>query len=173
MRIGRSLLLGTVGSVLTITGAMAADLPPLAAVAAPPPVAAAAPAFDWDGVYFGAYTQAFVAPFGFPLIGVYVGYNIVRGGVIAGIEVEAGLALTGAFEGQLQGHLGAAMGQRGLVYASLGTGWSGIAFWSYGAGLAVGVGESISIFAEVGQWRSFGGATVSTPLLSIGVNWHR
>ena len=170
MKIGR-LLIGIVGSALVTSSALAADLPTVVAPPpAPPPMAA--PAFDWGGLYIGGFAQAFVAPFGSPQAGVNVGYNVVRGGLVAGIEAEAAFFFGGGLEAQLQGHVGAALGQRTLVYGSLGAGWSGIPFWSYGAGLAVGLGQNVSVFTEVGQWRSFGGATVSTPLLTIGVNWH-
>ena len=84
MRIGKAFLLGVAGSALIASGAMAADLPTVPTVGAAPP---AAPVFGWAGPYAGAsggYDTVLTSGF----YGVQFGCNFVRGGFLAGAEVE-------------------------------------------------------------------------------------
>ena len=62
----------------------AADLPTIP-TAPPPPPAPVAPAFDWAGPYVGAYGGAILSPT-VGQAGIQAGFNIVRGGFLAGIE---------------------------------------------------------------------------------------
>lgn len=179
MKFRRATLFGLVGSAFIATGAMAADVPPLvvAPIAPPPPVAAS---FDWAGLYVGAYGGAFfeVNPIEreFWVFGGQAGFNIRFGGAaLAGIELRAGLADDGAvaFEAALSGRLGVILGDKVLLYGEAGV-WfvaPSVFLWTAGGGVEVGLGRSVSLFAEAALIGNIGG-TCCGLLITGGINFH-
>jgi opacity protein-like surface antigen len=177
MKIARTVLLAVVGSALIATGAIAADLPRAPTVVAPPPPPPmAAPAFDWSGMYVGAYGSYFSGD-PFILLGVQAGYNMVRNHFLAGIEAQAGAYYAFpsiGFHGSLNGRLGFILGERFLIYGEAGVGavLPGAFIWTGVAGAEVALGSTWSIFVEGGLLGELGVGPAGY-LIQAGVNWHR
>jgi len=135
--------------------------------------------FSWGGSYAGAYGGVF-----FPFVwqaGVTIGHNFVRGSLIYGVEVQAGIAANGmgyAFEVDLNTRVGAAVGDtdRVLVYGELGVGAfvnSGGPYVSFGGGVEFALTDSLSVFAEAKALAAFSGPPgVDVVLFQAGLNWH-
>lgn len=159
----------------TAAAANAADLP-MTPMAPPPPPPMAAPAFDWSGLYFGFNGGVFYTGTIYPSLGAQVGFNMVRGRFLAGIEAEAGVIYTGAIipEAYLNGRLGFVLGERVLLYGEAGVGFifGPGPVWDAGAGLEIGIRDTLSIFTEAALIGAFGGGTVAYSI-TAGVNFHR
>ena len=172
MKIGK-LFIAVVGSALTATGAIAADLPQAPTVVAPPPPMAA-PAFAWGGVYIGAYGGVFVDPGieGFQA-GVQAGLNRLVGARFAvGVEAQLGWFLGEGFEANLNGRAGLVVGSRMLLYGEAGVGIvGGTPTWTAGGGLEFGIGQAISLFAEAKALLTFP-ANYEGTTIQAGVNFH-
>ena len=174
MRSKLSLAVGALALVGAAT-ANAADFSPV--LAGPPPGPAPttvyAPTFGWGGLYVGAYGGY---TFGGTWIsaGAQAGYNFVRGGLLAGVELQAGAAIAGgvAFEGWANARLGAILGSNVLVYGEAGLGMLGLGgtfLWSAGGGIEIALGQSISVFAEGKALGDFGGCCAI--VAQGGINW--
>jgi opacity protein-like surface antigen len=175
MKLGR-IILGAAVSAMVATSALAADLPPMVAPAPPAPPPPMAMHFDWAGKYVGVFAIVPIFPF-YPaaILGGSFGWNMVRGNIVAGVEVEAFATVfpTILFGAQAQGRVGFAMGDRALLYGTAGVGWSGVPFWSYGGGLEFAMRETRSLFVEVAQWRPFVAGPPPALVLTLGMNFHR
>ncbi len=181
MQFLRSIMLGIAGSVVIASGAMAADVPPIAVVPAPSIVVAPPPpAFDWAGPYVGAYGYTafpFQTPFGATL-GLGVGYNMTIDRFVVGAQFGAEMNV-GVYDGYAfvgAARAGVLLGSNVLAYGTLEVGYyfgAGTAtFWGFGGGLEVALGNSTSMFAQFGQQRELGGPGVDAPYLRIGFNFH-
>jgi hypothetical protein len=135
----------------------------------------AAPAFDWSGIYFGVYGGYFWGP-NVIQAGAQVGFNMVRGSFLAGLELEAGPVFAGgafSYQAEADARLGFVLGQRFLLYGLAGIGIvNGIAYWAAGGGAEIGIGNALSVFAEgkyVAQLTGVGTGLI----VQGGLNWHR
>ncbi|MCW5695448.1 MAG: hypothetical protein KIS96_01805 [Bauldia sp.] len=157
--------------------AFAADIyvPPPA-----PPVAPPAPLFSWAGSYAGAYGGVYF-PFAWQA-GVTLGHNFVRGSLIYGLEIQAGLVrnpMGSAFTVDLNARAGVAVGttDRVLLYTEAGIGAivsSGGPYVSFGAGAEIAVTDSLSLFAEAKALAGLPGppGLIDAFQFQAGVNWH-
>jgi opacity protein-like surface antigen len=107
---------------------------------------------------------------------VQAGFNIARGALLAGVELQAGAMFAGGtvvFEGNLNGRLGAVLGDRFLLYGEAGVGTIGFSTYTYtfGGGAEVAIADAISIFAEAKGLGAFGGGCCVTTV-QVGLNWH-
>jgi len=127
--------------------------------------------FDWSGFYVGVYG-------GYNLLNTYAqaggqaGFNILRGALLAGVELQLGAASGGGgiFEAYLNGRAGAVLGDRLLLYAEGGVGtFSGSLAWTAGAGGEIAIGGSISVFAEAEAFFTSG---FEGSVLQAGINFH-
>jgi len=171
-KIGK-LLLSAVGSALIATSAVAADLPAPPVAAPPPPMAA--PAFDWGGVYFGASVGRIVGPLEAQ---IQVGYNFVRGRMLAGAELAAGVAFGGGFvfSATANARLGLLLGERALIYALGGIEYlftPAPLFWTARGGVEYAINDRVSVFGEAGVVGAFGGGIGPFVTFRTGVNLHR
>lgn len=172
------LALGT--ALATAAGtAFAADIAPVVPPA-PPVVAVPPPAvvFDWAGAYVGAAMDYFVCqgPCWINL-DLHAGTNLVFGRVLAGFEVGAGYWNNFSDAGWLvdfTARAGVVLG-RVLPYAKAGfTVYGPLPVVNYvvlGGGVELGIGRSLSVFAEFTTERDIGGGPW-TPGVGVGVNWH-
>jgi opacity protein-like surface antigen len=179
----RILAAGVAGAFLAagIVAASAADLPAPPPVApAPPPPAPMAPAFDWSGLYIGAYGGAIVG--GGPTVGqagIQAGFNMVRGAFLAGLEAQIGAVFGAggvAAEGDVNARLGAILGERVLLYGEAGIGaltdfTTAVAFWTAGGGLEFAVGDRTSLFGEAKVLGAFSGGCCAY-VFQGGLNFH-
>lgn len=169
MKIGR-LLLGVFGAALVASNAIAADLP----TPPPPPPVMPAPAFDWGGVYFGAYAAQIVRP----EIGAHVGFNIVRGRTVLGIEAGGGAMLQAWIPGVFaKGRAGILIGEqeRVLLYAMalVEAYFPGpTLYWMAGGGAELALGNRFSLFAEAGAVGPLNPIGCCTLGVRGGVNFH-
>jgi opacity protein-like surface antigen len=149
MKIGK-LLVSLVGSALIATSAFAADLPQAPTIVAPPPPPMAAPSFEWGGLYFGAYYAQIVRP----EIGAHVGFNVVRGRAVFGIEAGGGAMLQAWIPAAfVKGRAGFLLSDRVLLYgmALLEAYFPGPTLvWMAGGGAELALGDRFSLFAEAG-----------------------
>ena len=103
------------------------------------------------------------------------GYNFVRGPLLIGAEAQLGAlydTTTFAFEAALNVRLGAVLGERLLVYTEAGVGLlAGTTIYTAGGGVEIGVGQSLSVFAEAKAVGTIGGP-FGTYLVQGGINWH-
>lgn len=172
MRLVRKLAAGLAAVMLSASAAMAADpifIPP---PPAPPPMAPLPVAYDWSGPYVGAHL---VYPFGAPFVvfGGQGGFNIQRGNLVFGFEGRGGI-VPGAFFVGAGGRAGVALGARGnvLVYGkAAGVYFSGpsVFLYVFGGGAEVGIGDRLSIFADV---NLVGGGGCCGYGVTAGVNFH-
>ena len=151
---------------LISTAAPAADL----ALAPPPPIAA--PAFNWAGAYvgtFGGFTPAFATG----RFGVQFGYNFVlRGNILAGIEVETGNTIATLTDASLNARLGFIARDRILLYAEAGIGTQvAVPLINVGGGVEIAVGGDMSLFAEAKGLFVVGGGFFGTTY-AAGLNFH-
>jgi opacity protein-like surface antigen len=166
-------------ALMSAAGAQAADIPAPIAItppAPPPPPAPIAPAFDWSGPYVGAYGGFVFGAVGWYQAGVVIGYNMMRGNFLAGLETELGAAfgVAIAFEGYANGRLGFVLGSRFLLYAEAGAGAlvpAGGFLWNAGGGVEVGITSGMSLFVE-GNALFAGAATYVGTAVQAGLNWH-
>ena len=106
----------------------------------------------------------------------------MRGGFLAGIELQAGLfgfATPLTLEGNVNARLGYILGERFLLYGEAGVGAlytlsapPAVLFWTAGGGVEVALGNSRSIFVEGKTFRPFG-AGLPGIIVQGGVNWLR
>lgn len=159
----------------TAAAASAADLP-TPPMAPPPPPPMAAPAFDWSGLYFGANGGVFYTGSIYPSVGAQVGFNMVRGSFLFGVEAQAGVIFAGGIapEIYLNGRLGFILGDRVLLYGEAGVGFivGPGPVWDAGGGVEIGVRDTLSVFAEAKVVGSFGGGLAGYSITG-GVNFHR
>lgn len=163
------------GAILigTAFAANAADLPTIPAP--PPPMAA--PAFDWSGMYIGAYGGV-LAPV-FYEAGVQAGINRVRGNFLFGGEAQVGIGFLPGFgiDAFVNGRLGFILGSRVLLYGELGAGaiiLPGFTpLWTAKGGIEFALGTSVSLFAEGGLLGTFAPFAPAGRVIQVGVNWHR
>lgn len=168
----RALVAGIAGSVMMATAASAADIQVVVPAAPPVVVVPVAPAFDWGGLYVGAYVAG-------PLDGIEVGgqagFNFVRGNFLFGAAAQVGAAV--GFQVLTVGgtaRAGLLLGQqdRVLVFASAGAKLipAGPSLWiSATGGVEIGIGERLSVFGEAGMIVR-GGAFL--PAFRAGINFH-
>ena len=171
----KALIAGIAGSFAISTAAMAADpifIPP---PASPPPMVAPV-GFDWSGPYAGANVFfSTIAP-GYAIGGQF-GVNFARGNMVFGIEGVAFYSPTGtqfSIGGMGKAGFGLGATDRALIYGTAG------AFYQFGApnpfvflfggGVALGLGNSVSLFAE-GLAAATSG-TVFCCFIRAGVNFH-
>ena len=129
--------------------------------------------FDWAGLYFGAL-GGFTGGFGLGDAGVQVGYNMVFGNFLAGVEVETthSFILAALINASLNARLGGILGDNFLVYGEAGIGEYLFApIWTAGAGLEVGIGGNLSLFGEARAVLAIGGGYIGTQIRG-GVNIH-
>ena len=164
---------GALASVMVSGAALAADFGPIVLPATPPAVPLATPpGFSFAGPYVGTYggrlvDEAFQA-------GIQGGFNFVRRHFLIGAEAQVGAAFGGglAFEGDLNARLGVILGERFLVYGEGGIGLlSGMAIYTAGGGVEIGLGQSLSVFAEAKAVGELG-QPVETFQIQGGINWH-
>ena len=163
MKIGR-LLIGTIASALIAGSALAAE--PLPGPSTPSPQNTT-PAFDWSGLYFGVYTST-----NGPVVGTLVGYNVLRGRLLFGLEGGAGTASGFGMLG-LRARVGAVIPRVLGCYAT-GVLWVpalSAAALELGGGLEFAMASDISLYAEVLAVHPFG-----IPFwglnLQAGVKWY-
>ena len=185
MKFGKTTVLGALGAAFISTSAMAADVPPMVINTAPPPppVVVVQQGFDWAGPYVGAYAgRIFWFDDGTDftwadwLFGGQAGYNIVFGRLLAGVEFRAGVIDNFgdlAFEGGATVRAGVILGDRVLVYAEVGLGTVAFnePFWTFGGGVEIGIGRSLSVFAEAAV-RDYIGEDGLEFMILGGVNFH-
>lgn len=173
------LLAGVAASALLGSAAQAADPVPVMVAPIPSPVAPPpAPAYDWSGLYAGA--------FGGPILylgavdwwnaGIQVGYNFVPDRILFGIEGEVGRWFspgTGGWLFQLNARVGYTMG-RVLPYAVVGVGkYPGSDYhFNIGGGVEFGLGEHLSLYADVRLERFQGYPDDKYIRLQTGLNYH-
>lgn len=172
MRLGK-VILGAAMSAMVATSAIAADLPTVGT--APPPPPPMATHFGWDGKYLGVFTMASIPFYPTLVLGGTFGWNMVRGNLVAGAEIDAFVgAIPTFFAGaHAHGRLGFLVGDRAMLYGLAGVGWSGLPFWSYGGGVEFALRDTKSIFVDVAQWRPFGGGPPPAIIVNAGINFHR
>lgn len=166
------------GAILigTAIAANAADLPTVPS-APPPPPPMAAPAFDWSGMYFGAYGGVLVPIF--YEAGVQAGVNMVRGNFLVGGEAQLGVGFLPGFgvDAFVNGRLGFILGQRVLLYGEAGIGAVVLPgftpLWTAKGGIELALGTRASVFAEAGIVGAFGPVTPVGRVIQIGINMHR
>jgi opacity protein-like surface antigen len=172
-RLGMAVLAGALVSVMVSGGALAADVGPIVLPSTPPPVPLAPPpGFSFAGPYVGTYggllvDEAFQA-------GIQGGFNFVRGHVLIGAEAQVGVVFGGrlAFEGDLNARLGVILGERFLVYGEGGIGlFAGTPIYTAGGGVEIGLGQSLSVFAEAKAVGELG-QPLSAFQVQGGINWH-
>lgn len=172
MKKARALLLGTAGSLMLATTAMAADIPTPVAPP-PPPAPMAPPAFSWSGPYIGAFAGYDTTLTGV-IDGVQFGYNFEFGNFLAGLEVETIYPTFGGtiVDARLNARVGAVLGDVLLIYGEAGIGsWVVAPVWTIGGGIEYAIGQSISLFAEGEAVFVMGGGYVATQI-TAGVNYH-
>ena len=169
--------------LFSVTTAKAADLPELVVGSPPPPPPpppAAAPSFSWSGLYVGGFYRDCPTCVGWFQAGGLIGYNFVAGRFLAGAEghIWASFAPPGPPAPpvlEARARVGLLVTDRVLVYGLLSAIRSSpiINWWKFGGGLSVGIGERLSIFAEVAKECDFGlGCAHTVPLYAVGVNLH-
>ncbi len=174
MKLTGRLISGLTALVMTAGAAAAADIPMTVAPPAPPPPIVA-PTFDWGGLYVGGTVSR--GPFAPVEVAAQVGYNFVNGRLVYGIEAGARIPPFGPPAVSLfaKGRVGLTLGQRALVY-----GFAAIeqplfagppTLWNAGGGVAFGIRDNVSIFAEAGVLGSFGGGCCGL-YIQGGVNFH-
>ena len=160
-------MLGAMSAATIATSAVAADLPTI--VTPPPPMAS--PAFNWTGPYFGV---AGMVALGLPflVVGVNAGWNAERGRLVYGGEVSGLVQLQGpVFAASADAKIGFRVGDRMMLYATGGVAWGGAFAVTYGGGFALGLGDALSLFGEIGQWN-YPGMGATPPIVSAGINFH-
>lgn len=182
MKLVNKILAGMAGSVLMVaaSASMAADIPVMVPPMAPPVIVVPPPAgFDWQGVYVGGVLSLGVdpSPFAVGIIGVggQVGFNIVRGSLLFGPVLRAGVVFGpnalvvsgGARAGVLVGAEDRLLiyGGAALAYIPAGPGLVTTA----GGGVEFGIGERLSIYGETRVLISGG---VGCCIVMTGVNLH-
>ena len=158
------------------TAAMAADLPTPPVAAAPPPLPMAAPGFNWDGFYVGAFGGTWYCV-AVPIeLGLHVGYNFVPGRMLFGAEAGVGMLFPGApFSVAARGRIGFVVGDRVLLYGVAGIEKIFVPvslFWTAGGGAELALGDRLSLFCEAGVIAAFGGGLVQL-VVRGGLNFHR
>lgn len=165
-----------VASVMLVGSAAAADPAPVYIPAvAPMTVAAPAPAFSFAGMYFGVTSLEVRTLSGAGL----VGFNIVRGPLLAGIELRLGGGFQGggALIASSTARAGVVLGSRTAVYGLAGLGFATDfadfeSFYTFGAGLEFAVSDRVSVFGETRAIGQFGlGADCC--IVQVGVRVHR
>lgn len=170
MRI-RTAVIGTLVAAALGSTAQAADILPVISPVTPTVVVSppALRGFDWRGPYVGATAGAF-EPFDGPFLaaGGLAGFNITRGRLVAGVEVD----VYGIFFGDYvnlqvigRGRAGVTLGQRGrvLLYGALGVGHYGTIgggengwYLQPAAGVELALGDRLSLRTEVEAFQYFG-----------------
>ena len=171
MRMTLKLAAGAIGAAMISSGAMAADIP---VVAAPPPVVVPAPAFDWAGPYVGAMGGWMV---GVVDVAAQGGINFVNGNMVYGVEARAGTAVFPgfAFAATVSGRAGILINPDLLLYGAAGLGFVPAGpelFFSVGGGAEKAIGSNLSLFIEaraLGVFDSFACCGLS---IQGGINWH-
>jgi opacity protein-like surface antigen len=179
MRLASTFLAGTAAAAMAAGAALAqepprvtAPPPPATAPILPPPAIAV---FDFGGVYFGAYGGRIA---GSAMMGALAGFNFVNGNFLAGVEGRLGVALAepAALNVEVNARSGFILGRRFLPYVVAGAGrdfGAAVNYYTFGAGLEVGLGASLSVFAE-GRGRGFGGTSnCCVGVFLAGFAWHR
>lgn len=159
-------------SMMIVGSAAAADPVPMMPAVAPVAVAPA-PAFDWSGMYFGVMIPEVRTISAAGL----VGFNMVRGNFLAGVEMRVGGFLGDAVITSVTGRAGFILGDRVVLYGlggvGLATDFSNFqAFYTVGTGLEFAPGSRVSIFAETRAVGGFGGG-FECCMLQVGVRIHR
>ena len=167
--------------VATAFAASAADIP--MTPVAPPPPPPPAPVFDWSGPYAGI-SGGYVNYFGFPGYSLNVfsqaGYNFVRGGFLAGFEVQGGLHFNPPVFGptaevDLNARVGFVLGERVVLYTEAGIGHVFLVptnIWTAGGGIEFGVGQAASLFLEAKARGDINIGWCCGLELQTGLNWH-
>jgi len=164
---------GVVAAMLVSGAAQAADVGPTALPATPPAVPLPPPpGFTFAGPYVGTYGGLMIgeAYQG----GIQGGFNFVRGPILVGAEAQVGVTYNGGFgfEGNLNARVGAVLGDRILAYGEAGVGIIlGTPIYTAGGGVELGLGRSLSVFAEAKAVGAFG-SPFSTFQVQGGINWH-
>lgn len=173
----KGLIFAAAASAISAGGAMAADVMPI--MPAPTPVVTApAPSFDWAGPYAGIGASAqFCGRFCWVNAGGHVGYNMVFGSVLVGVEGQVAYWNNLNQDGWLLG----ATGRVGYVFGNA-VAYAEAGFFLYfptddpyyvplRLGVEVAVGQAISLFAEAGvEWA--GTTPDFYPAVGLGVNFH-
>lgn len=170
MKLTKSLLLGTAGTLMMASTAFAADLPPPPPAPPPPPPA---PVFSWGGPYAGAFVGYDTTLTG-AIAGVQFGYNFEFGNFVAGLEVETIYPIFGAtvVDARLNARLGAVLGEKFLVYGEAGIGsWVVAPVWTVGGGVEYAITDAMSLFGEAEAVFVIGGGYVATQITG-GFNYH-
>ena len=172
MKAVRTIVLGVAGAVLGAASAAAAEPagPPMMA----PPMLGAA--HSWTGAYVGVYGGVLAPILTGPELGIQAGYNFQRGRMVFGGEIEVGAWVaawtTYLFEGNLNAHAGAVLGERAMVYGEAGVGiWLAVPTWNIGGGAEFAINHRLSVFGEVKAVMVFGGGYLGTQL-RVGLNFH-
>ena len=175
----KGLILAATGSALIATGAMAADItqimPPTTPTYTPTPPP---PAFKWAGPYAGISTSVdFCKGWCWFAVNANVGYNFVAGAnFLIGAQGSIGYWYYGGADGWLIG----ASARAGYIFGNV-LGYAKVGYIGYSpmplqnyytltGGLEVGLGHALSLFAEGGVERHFGG-TGWQPRVEMGVKW--
>lgn len=171
-----------VASVMLIGSAAAADPAPVYIPGVAPVVAAPAPAFSFAGTYFGVTSLEVRTLGGAGLFG----FNIVRGRLLAGIELRAGAAINGEFLGVVSAtaRAGVLLGDRvalyglggaGILLGNAGGGIEAAGFYTFGTGLEYAVSDRVSVFGETRAIGAFGGmgGFAECCAVQVGVRIHR
>lgn len=181
MTLIRKLIVGVAATMLTTTAAMAADPIIIPPPAPPPPMAMAPVASPFEGIYFGGYfyrTLPLAGP-GFRAFGGQVGYNIVRGSMLFGVEARVGFVQPpppgGSIHFDVGGRAGFILGNNVLLYGGVAVGAvPGVPFryLSVGGGAEFVLGDRIGIFGELRHvWGLPLGGTQFN-MLAVGINFH-
>ncbi|MCW5715707.1 MAG: hypothetical protein KIT43_14440 [Bauldia sp.] len=165
---------GAVAAMLVAGSVQAADVGPIALPATPPAVPLPPPpGFSFAGPYVGTYGGMLVGESAFQA-GLQGGFNFVRGPLLVGAEAQVGVLFGGGigFEADLNARVGAVLGERFLVYGEGGIGlFAGTPIYTAGGGVEIGIGQSISVFAEAKAVGALG-SPISTFQVQGGINWH-
>lgn len=169
----KALIAGIAGAAMFGSAAMAADIQVIVPPAPPVVVVPPPPAFDWSGLYVGV---GVAGPFQGLLPDAHVGFNIVRGNFLFGVEGRVGtigfqaLTLGGA------ARAGVLLGQqdRLLAYGSISALYipaGPVLLVGGNAGVEFGIGERLSVFGEAGIYGSPGNGCCGL-MFRGGVNFH-
>lgn len=174
----KGLMLAAAASALTAGGAMAADLTPIMTTPTTTVTAPPAAAFAWAGPYAGiSGSMDFCGGWCWVNANANVGYNFVSGSMLFGAQGTVGYWWNGSSDSWLIGasaRAGYIFGNA-LAYAKvgyIGYGPTSISnYYTITGGLELGIGQAVSLFAEGGVEREFGGGTWY-PRVEVGLNWH-
>lgn len=162
------LVAGVAGAILLGTAARAADPIVIPPPAPPPPMIVSPAGFDWAGPYAGAtYLRA-----ADPAYGGQVGFNFIRGNFVGGAELALLNSPGNGWVLVLSGKAGIPLGATGraLLYGTAGYIMQlGPApdFLVAGVGLALALGDRVSIFGEGLTTIGFGCCVIRA-----GINFH-